>query len=65
VKAPRASCGFCGRDKDAVKILIVNAIGMDAAICDQCVERAVEEVDRQREQRRTRKAEATRERSGA
>lgn len=64
MKAPTLACGFCGRPKDAVPILIINAIGSDAAICDSCVERAVEEVDRQREQRRARKAEANKERNG-
>lgn len=59
----KASCDFCGRSKDAVAILITAAIGTGTAICDQCVEHAVEEVDRQREMRRARKAGATKARS--
>lgn len=41
-KISQNQCSFCGRNKEEVLILIS---GMDAQICESCVERAMEMVD--------------------
>jgi ATP-dependent protease Clp ATPase subunit len=45
------SCSFCRKRQHEVRLLITNDAG-SAAICDRCVEQAVEAVDRERAKKR-------------
>lgn len=50
-------CSFCAKNERDVKMLIANEPST-ACICDGCVERAVDVVDRAREKKRAEKAAA-------
>lgn len=44
-------CGFCGKPSQEVRILVAGDKG-DGLICDRCVERAVDHLDKERAKRR-------------
>lgn len=48
---PSLKCHFCGKPQHEVRILIAGDHG-DGLICDRCVERAVDHLDKARAKRR-------------